>query len=273
MRPAGAPLSVGGGLHPNQNNMAFFLFTHAGSSCLKGKIPLPHHHPRRTINGQSAPMNLPFLVAIIILLHSPISIYTSAQEPPATPHIIQAAAMSIPTRPSLAIATRLHLGHASHPPPPHQLHSTLINFADLARDVRANIAIVAVDAEERIEGYSLVSHVESICQEINDGRTADAHECGNATFNDNRIRQCRIEVIPIQPWGKFVPALNAIVAYSARKNMQCLLLASAEVSIRGDVMEDLWKEMNLDDTLVVGEFFRIDFSFCMRDIFICMILE
>jgi hypothetical protein len=182
-------------------------------------------------------MNLPCVFAVILQLGL-LSINSSPQELLDSPHA--AAAMSIPTRPSVAIATRLHLGHASHPPPPHQLHTTLTNFANLARKVHANIAIVSVDAEERIEGYSLVSEVETICREMN-----------HASINAD---ECRIEVIPIQPWGKFVPALNIIVAHSARKNMQCLLLVSAEVGIRGDVMEDLWREMNLDDTLVVGEF-------------------
>jgi hypothetical protein len=146
--------------------------------------------------------------------------------------------MSATPRPSLAIATRLHLGHASHPPPSQQLTNTLTNFAKLANDVRANIAVVAVDAEDRIEGYSLQAEIERICRLIN---------------NDRPNKHCKLEILPVQPWGKFIPALNAIVAHSARNNAQCLLLASAEVSIHGDAMEKLWNEMSLDDTLVVGK--------------------
>lgn len=145
--------------------------------------------------------------------------------------------------PSLAIATRLHLGHASYPPPTQQLTSTLTNFAKLASDVHANTAIVAVDAEERIDGYNLISEVESLCQQINDDESRSDDEC-------------HLHILPVQPWGKFVPALNAIVAQSVRNDAQCLLLASAEVSIVGDVMETMWKEMILDDTLVVGKFRR-----------------
>ena len=146
----------------------------------------------------------------------------------------------MPHLPSLAIATRLHLGHASHPPPTQQLTSTLNNFAKLASDAHANTAIVAVDAEDRIEGYNLVSEVGNLCQQIN----------GDASSSDDR---CQLQILPVQPWGKFVPALNAIVAQSVRNNAQCLLLASAEVSIDGDVMEILWNEMILEDTLVVGK--------------------
>ena len=139
------------------------------------------------------------------------------------------------SHPSLAIATRLHLGHASHPPPTNQLTSTLTNFANLASDVKANVALVAVDAEKKIEGYNLVSEVEGICQRL------------------NYDRECQLEILPVQPWGKFVPALNAIIAHSARKNAKCLLLASAEVEVRGDVMQSLWEEMIFADTLVVGK--------------------
>ncbi|KAL7479635.1 hypothetical protein ACHAW6_005400 [Cyclotella cf. meneghiniana] len=149
--------------------------------------------------------------------------------------------------PTLAIATRLHLGHASQPPPSQQLAETLSNFSKLASSVNADIAVVAVDAEDKIEGYSLVAEVERICQRVNE-QINDGHQ----GTNNRQQQSCRIHVLPVQPWGKFIPALNAIVAYTARQDAQCLLFASAEVGIQGGVMERMWSKLNLEDTLVVG---------------------
>ena len=156
--------------------------------------------------------------------------------------------------PTLAIATRLHLGHASQPPPSQQLAETLSNFAKLASSVNADIAVVAVDAEDKIEGYSLVAEVEGICQRINEQINDSNQGSKQQPCQDNQQQHsCRIHVLPVQPWDKFIPALNAIVAYSARQEAQCLLFASAEVGIQGCVMEQMWSKMNLEDTLVVGE--------------------
>ncbi|KAL3795522.1 hypothetical protein HJC23_009235 [Cyclotella cryptica] len=155
--------------------------------------------------------------------------------------------------PRLAIATRLHLGQSSHPPPTQQLAETLSNFAKLAASVNADIAVVAVDAEDKLEGYSLVAEVEGICHRINEQIHDRNRDPKQQPCQDNLQQQpSRIHVLPVQPWGKFIPALNAIVAYSARQQAQCLLFASAEVSIQGCVMERMWSEMNLEDTLVVG---------------------
>ena len=167
------------------------------------------------------------------------------------------------THPTLAIATRLHLGHASHPPPSQQLQTTITNFVNLAKSVGATIVIVAVDAEERIEGYSLLGEVERICRHISTTNNTDNNrdnDHDNKSDNGNDTTN-PIEIIPVQPWGKFIPALNAIIAHSCRQNAQCLLLVSAEVGIRGNVMERLWNFMELEDTLVVGESFS-----CSRDV-------
>jgi hypothetical protein len=136
---------------------------------------------------------------------------------------------------SLAIATRLHLGHASNPPPNSQLVETLSSFAHLASTVKAEHVVVAVDAEDKIEGYSLVNEVRTIC---------------NNTLKNNGTTT--IHVLPVSPWGKFIPALNAIVCWSARQNAQYLLLASAEVQMTSDAMDALKNKMNIDTTLVAG---------------------
>ena len=135
---------------------------------------------------------------------------------------------------SLAIATRLHLGHASNPPPTSNLVETLSSFAQLASTVKAEHAVVAVDAEDKIEGYSLVNEVRSICRNI------------------LQTKGTTIHVLPITPWGKFTPALNAIISWSARQHAQYLLLVSAEVQMTSDAMDALMNKMDVDTTLVVG---------------------
>eukprot|EP00571_Detonula_confervacea_P007147 CAMPEP_0172325270 /NCGR_PEP_ID=MMETSP1058-20130122/53554_1 /TAXON_ID=83371 /ORGANISM="Detonula confervacea, Strain CCMP 353" /LENGTH=261 /DNA_ID=CAMNT_0013041767 /DNA_START=120 /DNA_END=902 /DNA_ORIENTATION=- len=147
---------------------------------------------------------------------------------------------------SLVIATRLHLGHASHPPPPSQLFETLSCFAQLASTVGADHAIVAVDAEEKLEGYNLIEEVTKICKTLNGGDT------DNSEIDKPAPLHSLIHVLPVTPWGKFVPALNAIVIWSAQNKARYLLIASAEVQLTEEVMDVMKNKMDLDRTLVVG---------------------
>ena len=150
---------------------------------------------------------------------------------------------------SLAIATRLHLGQSSQPPPTSQLHKTLSSFAQVASTIGATYAVVAVDSEEKLEGYDLLKEVTKICQSLNDNTEID---------NDNSSEMCtsshtaKIHVLPVTPWGKFVPALNAIVTWCANHKCQYLLFASAEVQLTRDVLNVLISKMDIERTLVVG---------------------
>jgi len=175
------------------------------------------------------------ITIIIALIIPPISIYATAK-------------MSSPTTNPLAIATRLHLGHASHPPPTSQLFETLSSFAQLASTVGADHAVVAVDAEEKLEGYDLITEVTKICKTLNgEGETSD-----DSMVPKPAPLHMPIHVLPVTPWGKFVPALNAIVSWCARKGAQYLLFASAEVQLTEKVMEVMKQKLDLENTLVVG---------------------
>ena len=67
-------------------------------------------------------------------------------------------------------------------------------------------------------------------------------------------------VLPVTPWGRFVPALNAIVSHCADAGVRRLLVASAEVRLSRDGMDALVAKFddNIDgcDTLVVGAVLR-----------------
>ena len=150
---------------------------------------------------------------------------------------------------SLAIATRLHLGQASLPPPTSQLHKTLSSFAQVASNIGATHAVVAVDSEEKLEGYDLLEEVTKICQSLND---SDNDNDNSSEICTSSSLKTKIHVLPVTPWGKFVPALNAIVSWCANHKCQYLLFASAEVQLTQDVMNVLISKMDIERTLVVG---------------------
>lgn len=160
-----------------------------------------------------------------------------------------AAAIVSQSSSTLAIATRLHLGYASHPPPTSQLKSSLRSFAMMASVAGARYAVVAVDAGPKLEGYDFVKEIRDICNEMNETCENDSADAPAAQ------RQVSFDVLPVTPWGKFVPALNAIVGWSARKGASYLMLASAEVEITSGAVDVMKSHiMYSDDILVVGEF-------------------
>jgi hypothetical protein len=60
-----------------------------------------------------------------------------------------------------------------------------------------------------------------------------------------------VEVIPVSPWGKFTPALNAIVAHAARTGVDQLLLQSVEVEVDRPAVKQLQEHLT-PDRCVVG---------------------
>lgn len=145
----------------------------------------------------------------------------------------------------LVVATRLHLGHASHPPSSSQLFETLSSFAQLVSTIDADHAVVAVDAYEKFEGFDLIDEVTKICKTLRVSKTLKFGE------TDAPLHTI-IHVLPVTPWGKFVPALNAIVNWSAKHEARYLLLASAEVQMTKSVIEVMKQKLDLEKTLVVG---------------------
>ena len=146
--------------------------------------------------------------------------------------------------PLVVVATRLHLGNAAAPPDADKLEETISGFArfcaslssseenDSGKTTRCQ-AVIAVDATPQIEGYDYVQAVEAVCQ---------------------KATEFPILVLPVTPWGKFVPALNALVSY-ATKEIQApyILFVSAETKAPKETIQSLVQEIEHDkDTLVVG---------------------
>jgi hypothetical protein len=174
--------------------------------------------------------------------------------------------------PQVVFATRLHLGHARTPPPPEKLRETVANFATWARRCGAMRAAIAVDATRRhdmegLGGYDLVKAVEEArdawYQDQSKGSGVDGGDGGGDGSGDSRAMEC--DVVPVSPWGKFVPALNALISWAAAAtagtttasspSSSCgplLLFASAETSVAPESVRRLVEHLADGDTLVAG---------------------
>jgi hypothetical protein len=125
----------------------------------------------------------------------------------------------------LVIATRLHLGKTSSPPSDSSLKATLANFEGLAKTSNG-IPVIAVDATPKLPDYDFVQAV-----------------------RENLPDKSCIQIVPVTPWGKFVPALNALVLFAASDSIQAdwILFVSAEVSATPKSIQTLCDAV-IDDT-------------------------
>ncbi len=150
--------------------------------------------------------------------------------------------------PYLIIATRIHLGKQSTPPPQDKLNKNVLTFLQTASSARARKAVIAVDPEEKIQGYDLVSSIETALTEAK-------KEIGG---NDN-VNDCDCTILSVTPWGSFVPALNALTSWACKNQeisndqngKSCIVFLSAETSLTRETVHALNQHMT-DDTLVVG---------------------
>ena len=137
----------------------------------------------------------------------------------------------------LVIATRLHLGNASAPPDSEKLNTMVKNFLQFCKNCKASHAAIAVDATPKVPGYDYVQAVESA-----------AHD---ASFSMEEQHPA-LQVLPVTPWGKFVPALNALIRYaSVDCKAQLILFVSAETEASASSVSILVNEVD-SSTLVVG---------------------
>jgi hypothetical protein len=170
---------------------------------------------------------------------------------------------------SFIVATRIHLGKQSNPPPQTKLISTLSTFIKTATDIGACKAVVAIDPTEKIKGYDLVQAMEDALQEVrqrhgnnvnvNGDESKSENENGNENGNNNgNINYVDCDLLQVSPWGNFVPALNALTSYACgdrsneNSNVNTILFISAETTLTKQSMMSLCQHMNIDDTLVVG---------------------
>mmetsp|Transcript_4133 Transcript_4133/g.9351 ORF Transcript_4133/g.9351 Transcript_4133/m.9351 type:complete len:274 (+) Transcript_4133:153-974(+) len=144
----------------------------------------------------------------------------------------------------LVIATRLHLGRASSPPPEEKILSIVSNLKKIAddptliEDYRTEV-LIAVDASPKIEGYDYVEAVKSalkFCQ---------------STDGDNASNN--IHILPVTPWGKFVPALNALILHAkTRIEADLIMFISAEVNFSSATVHTLCQNVTENNNVIVA---------------------
>ena len=135
--------------------------------------------------------------------------------------------------PKLVIATRLHLGKAKSPP--EHLQTLIDIFEDWTSSIPNSIAVIAVDATPRFPDYDYVEAVRECCTKTPKGA----------------FQNCKI--LPVTPWGKFAPALNALVSYSLHEiGAQQICFVSAEVTPSIESIRILKKELQDPNVLVAG---------------------
>lgn len=142
--------------------------------------------------------------------------------------------------PNIILATRLHLGKQSTPPPPDKVNDIIHTFLENSRSINAFKSVIAVDSEPKIEGYDYPSVIEEILIRKR-----------QQTFHD-----VDCSVLRVTPWGSFVPALNALTSWACKNRDKdgswVIVFISAEMSLGGSSCPELIQHMNVEDTLVVG---------------------
>ena len=125
----------------------------------------------------------------------------------------------------LVVATRIHLGNASTPPATDKLKIIIDSLSLLGKSLNATQTIIAADAAPILDGYDLIDVLRSM-----------------AVSTD-------ITIVPVTPWNKFVPALNAILSEASGSDY-CLMM-SVETHVTSANVEILLQHMD-EMTLVAG---------------------
>lgn len=176
----------------------------------------------------------------------------------------------------LVVATRLHLGQASVAPSPEDLRTQLVNFFTFCERAQASVGVIAVDATP-----VLTAKLEQQKKKHGDGECpADAY-ASNVVFDlvqavqeicltitDAAPSTVTLHVLPVTPWGQFVPALNALISFAATATCRgqddgttennntaanCILFVSAETTLASKTaLQSLLAHLDLETTLVVG---------------------
>jgi hypothetical protein len=142
--------------------------------------------------------------------------------------------------PKIVVCTRVHLGKASVPPTDEFLTSQLSSFVSLVKSSRALKGAIAVDSEPKIDGYDLPSRLRTLLSNV-----LEQNE-----YDNNKVV---VDIIPVTPWGQFIPALNALVSWASVSRASYVLFVSAEIStLTYDSIQLLSRHLHDNKTLVVG---------------------
>lgn len=141
--------------------------------------------------------------------------------------------------PKIVVCTRIHLGKASVPPTDEFLTNQLSSFVSLVSSSRALKGAIAVDSAPKIDGYDLPARIKTLLSNV-----LEQNE------NHNKVV---VDIIPVTPWGQFIPALNALVCWASVSRASYALFVSAEIStLTHNSIQLLSQHLDDNKTLVVG---------------------
>lgn len=127
-------------------------------------------------------------------------------------------------------ATRLHVGDASRPPDLSKVRAFVDRVAPAVDRVAIAVGVPGVE-ERTLEALGeLAAGVRAACA----GAAAP------------------VDVVPVEPWGNFLPALNALTAHAARRGYGFILFASVEAAADPATARRLRAELDGADALVAG---------------------
>jgi len=160
----------------------------------------------------------------------------------------------LPEKSQLVVATRLHLGNAAAPPSVEKMQQQVANFAnfvatscaqalaEIIMDENKNeapsiVAVIAVDATPKMAHFDYVAAIQDASNQL-----------------EGAIRPF---VLPVTPWGKFVPALNALISFAKGEcHADFILFVSAETTAPTSAITTLCQHVmtkdHIQDTLVAG---------------------
>ena len=128
--------------------------------------------------------------------------------------------------------TRIHIGEASRPPDVDALRAFVDRVAPHVD--RVAIAVGAPGIDDTAERLRQLSDLVARCQ----AATRDAETI--------------VDIIPVDPWGAFTPALNALAAHASKQGCGLALFASVETTFSSETVAALREQLVTHDALVVG---------------------
>ena len=142
----------------------------------------------------------------------------------------------------LAIGTRFHLGNASNPPSEKDLKKKVSSFVNTLSKAKESgtfteiKAAIAVESSQKFDSFDFPAEVDRIL-------SYTLQEC-----------DVNVEILPVSPWGNFLPALNSLLLWSAKSSPTAdqIMFVSAEMSVPGPESFRILQDQIKDDTLVVG---------------------
>lgn len=131
----------------------------------------------------------------------------------------------------ICAATRIHVGDMSKPPDMSKLGAFAAGIAPAVSRIAIAVGVPGVPESEA--AARLAGMVE-----------AAQREAAGAGVP--------VDVVPVQPWGKFVPALNMLAAHAARSGCDYVLFASVEAVPSASTVEALARQVVNDDSALVA---------------------